>query len=356
MKNIMFKKSLILFILFAFSFAAPSGAQAQQPVVHAVMFWMAGCPHCEDVIQNVLPPLREKYGEQFDLFMIEVKSAADVDLLLRVAESYGIPKEGTGVPFLIIGEKVLIGSDQVRNYLPDLVEMELERGGLDFPANPLLADLLPASDFSAPLELTPQPQVNSAPSVDESPRESVKNNGFALAAAVMVFMVAALLYSVAGFAIGKAYFRASWMDVAVPLLSVIGLGVALYLTYVETQSVEAFCGPVGDCNAVQSSPYAVIWGILPVGLLGAIGYAAILAAWFAARKNWGWISKYAPLAVFGMALFGVVYSAYLTYLELFVILAVCVWCVSSAFIITLQMVFSLEPALRAFSSSEEDSQ
>lgn len=354
MKNPILKNLLMLFILFVVSFAAPSGARAQQPVVHAVMFWTAGCAHCEDVIQNVLPPLREKYGEQFDLFMIEVKGASDVDLLFRVADSYGIPKEGTGVPFLIVGEKVLVGSDQVRYYLPDLVADALTRGGLDFPANPLLADILPASAPPLTPELSSQPQADFAPAIEASSDTPVKNNGFALAAAVMVFMAAALLYSVAGFVTGRPYFSASWMDAAVPLLSVVGLGVALYLTYVETQSVEAFCGPVGDCNAVQSSPYSMVWGILPVGLLGAIGYAAILAAWFIARQNWGWVSKYAPLAVFSMALFGAVYSIYLTYLELFVILAVCIWCVSSALIVTLQMLFSLQPALNAFSSEEED--
>ena len=74
--------SLLLILLLALC-ASPVQAQAPQPVVHAVMFWMAGCPHCEDVIANVLPPLHEKYGEQFDLFMIEVKGQQDVDLLYQ---------------------------------------------------------------------------------------------------------------------------------------------------------------------------------------------------------------------------------------------------------------------------------
>jgi uncharacterized membrane protein len=170
----------------------------------------------------------------------------------------------------------------------------------------------------------------------------------------MVFMVLVTLYSLASLAIGKLYFHASWMDIAIPILSVIGLGVAAYLTYVETQSVEAFCGPVGDCNSVQSSSYAKIWGILPVGLLGAAGYIAILAAWLVGRLRWGWLSTYAPAALFGMALFGTVFSIYLTYLELFVILAVCIWCISSAIIITLQLLFSLDGVLKVFVPSYEE--
>ncbi|CAG1005410.1 Vitamin K epoxide reductase [Anaerolineales bacterium] len=357
------KQFSLLFILLAL-FVVPVQAHAQQPVVHAIMFWMDGCPHCEDVIQNVLPPLQQKYGDQFDLFMIEVKGQDDVNLLYQVAESYGIPRDGTGVPFLIIGEQVLVGSDQVRNQLPALVEDYLTHGGLDFPSNPLLADVLSASPSTPTPELVAQPQVEStpqpvsreasAPAVESSAEAPVKNNGFMLAAVVMVFMVLVTLYSLASLAIGKLYFHASWMEAAIPILSVIGLGVAFYLTYVETQSVQAICGPVGDCNAVQSSSYSKIWGILPVGLLGGVGYIAILAAWFVGRQRWGWLSKYAPVALFGMALFGTVFSIYLTYLELFVIYAVCIWCVSSAIIITLILLFSLNSTLQAFAPSDEE--
>ncbi len=353
---------LVLFILLAI----PAQAHAQQPIVHAVMFWMEGCPHCEDVIQNVLPPLQQKYGEQFDLFMIEVKGQEDVNLLYQVAESYGIPKEETGVPFLIIGEQVLIGSDLVREQLPDLIEDHLSRGGLEFPSNPPLAEVLPAFDSVPTSNLAVQRQVEStpdpvsreasAPAAESPAEEPVKNNGFTLATVTMVFMVLVTLYSLASLAVGKLYFHASWMDIGIPILSVIGLGVALYLTYVETQSVEAFCGPIGDCNSVQSSPYSKVWGVLPVGLLGAAGYIAIVAAWFAGRQRWGWLSTYAPVTLFGMALFGTVFSIYLTYLELFVIYAVCIWCVSSAIIITLILLFSLDSALQAFvpSGDEED--
>ena len=62
---------------------------------------------------------------------------------------------------------------------------------------------------------------------------------------------------------------------------------ALYLSYVETQMVEAVCGPVGDCNTVQSSPYSRLFGVLPMGVVGAVGYVAILAAWLVNRLGSG---------------------------------------------------------------------
>jgi uncharacterized membrane protein len=186
------------------------------------------------------------------------------------------------------------------------------------------------------------------------PAAETTSSGFTLAWAVMLGMLAAL--AVAGWLWLRAWKSnwrstppsAAWMDAALLILSVAGLGVALYLTYVETRAVAAVCGPIGDCNAVQSSSYSKLFGVLPVGLLGALGYVAILAAWLWGRFGAGRLSDYAPLAVHGLAVFGTLFSIYLTFLELFVIRAVCMWCLSSAAIMALVMLISLPPALASF--------
>ena len=67
-------------------------------------------------------------------------------------------------------------------------------------------------------------------------------------------------------------------------LAIVGLVAAAYLAYVETAAVTAVCGPVGDCNTVQQSAYARLFGVLPIGVLGLAGYAAILGAWLVARR------------------------------------------------------------------------
>jgi len=360
MKNISLKRITLFLVLLLALCVSPVYAQSPKPVVHAVMFWLAGCPHCEDVIQNVLPPLTQKYGSQFDLLMIEVKGQKDVDNLYSIAASYKFTKEQTGVPFLIIGDQVLVGSDQVREQLPTLIDDHLKRGGLDWPSNPILANLLPtpspASSSTVSLPATTQASLAPAPETKSAPSAETPNNGFALAAVVMIFMIVTILYALFSLVTGKLYLQPTWMDNVIPWVTLIGLFVAAYLTYVETQSVKAFCGPVGDCNAVQSSSYARIWGILPVGLLGAFGYIAIFVAWWSSRirLNLGWIARYAPIALYGMALFGTIFSVYLTYLEIFVIKAVCIWCISSAIIIALLLWFSLTSALRSFASSSDE--
>jgi uncharacterized membrane protein len=201
--------------------------------------------------------------------------------------------------------------------------------------------------------------VSAAPAAPQS-------NGFALALVIMAGMVAALVYTAVAIVRssqdGPVDPPASWQRWLVPLLALAGLGVAGYLAYVETRQVAAVCGPVGDCNSVQSSPYARLFGFLPVGVLGALGYLAILAAWLYCRRRsdrlpettGGRLARYAPVAVFGMALFGVLFSLYLTYLEPFVIGAVCVWCLTSAVIMTLLLVLSSRPALAALAGSGEE--
>jgi uncharacterized membrane protein len=191
-----------------------------------------------------------------------------------------------------------------------------------------------------------------APVAEAAAAGEVANNGFALAWAVMALLVASLLYAIVG-----ALLATMGRDVPsfpprtqvlIPILSVLGLGVALYLTFIETTNTAAVCGPVGDCNAVQASPFAKLFGFLPVGLLGAVGYIAILIAWFVGRRSSdGALGKLAPLAVFVMALFGVLFTIYLTYLELFVINAVCIWCLTSAVLMSVVLALSVGPALEA---------
>lgn len=359
----------------------------EEPVVQVVMFWMSTCPHCHQVLDHVLTPLKEKYGDQLEILLIEVVGEREWNWLVQVGGSFGIPQERLGVPFLVIGDRALLGSQQIPAELPGLIEQHLAAGGVDYPDVPGLAEALttPTSNLEVCASATPcadeTPQVPAAivseTQITATPQPSLtatatsgpiaqvpegqppsavsdppsRPNGFGLAIAIMVGMVAALLYVGVTIARGprgnSPSHMLAWLDFAMPFLALAGLGVAGYLAYVETQAVSAVCGPVGDCNAVQSSPYAKLFGVLPVGVLGAVGYIGILAAWLWGRLRSDRLADYAPLAILGMALFGVLFSLYLTYLEPFVIRAVCAWCLTSAVIITLLMLLSLRPALQA---------
>ena len=142
-----------------------------------------------------------------------------------------------------------------------------------------------------------------------------------------------------------------------PLLTVslVGCGIAAYLAYVETAQVSAICGPVGDCNTVQQSEYARLFGIIPMAVLGLGAYLAILILWPLAHYGRGRLAELAALALFAMALLGTLFSIYLTFLEPFVIGATCAWCLASAVIITSLFWLSTPPFRQALADFKHHS-
>ncbi|BAD41549.1 vitamin K epoxide reductase family protein [Symbiobacterium thermophilum] len=124
------------------------------------------------------------------------------------------------------------------------------------------------------------------------------------------------------------------------VLALVGLGISLYLTWVYTTDRVAICLGSGGCETVQYSPYAWILGI-PIPTLGAGAYLMVLALAVLGLRG-SQPAEWVVLALFGTALVGLLFSAYLTYLELFVIHAICLWCAVSAviqlFLFTLAVV------------------
>lgn len=309
MKKITCLIALIVLILAV----APVGAQSDdEPVVRGVMFWSDTCPHCHYVMDEVLPPLQAQYGEKLDIVFLELDSQANVDRFYAAGAAFGLSPNEIGVPMMIVGDNLMFGSVQIPDELPGLIERYLAAGGVDIPAIDGLEGL-------SSLANGPQTPVPSGPTgISGSIPAFIVLAGLALA---LVFVIVRLIAVRKGGTIPAV----PWLQWAIPALAVAGLVVAGYLTYVETQPVEAICGPVGDCNAVQSSPYARFLGI-PVGVIGLAGYVAILAAWLWGRSG----DATARAILLGMTVIGVVASIYLTYLELFVIEAVCMWCLTSA--------------------------
>ena len=302
------------------------------PVVHLLLFWTPDCHACRQVVDEVIPPLVTQYGQQLDIQYIDVVTGEEVERFYQVAAAFGIPQEDAHLPMIIIGNQALIGAEQIPAELPGLVDTYLAGGGIALP------DITRLVETSASVEAV----------LPERP------DGYWLAIGVMVFMIASLLYTMSAMLLDKLPTPPDrWTQIALPFLALIGLGIAIYLSYVETQAVSAMCGPVGDCNAVQASPYTRLFGLLPIGVLGVIGYLMILVAWGYQRLRQGRVADWAALALFCMAMVGVLFSLYLTYLEPFVIKAVCIWCITSAVIMTLLLLITLKPALQAIHCLKE---
>jgi uncharacterized membrane protein len=120
----------------------------------------------------------------------------------------------------------------------------------------------------------------------------------------------------------------------------IGLAVSGYLAYVKLFHQPIYCTPgLGDCVTVNSSQWSVLWGI-PLAVFGMLSYLAVLFLVFFGQKI-AFLTRYSRLIVFGIGTFGFLYSLYLTYLELFVLKAICQWCLVSALCMTVIFIASI---------------
>lgn len=129
------------------------------------------------------------------------------------------------------------------------------------------------------------------------------------------------------------------LRIALAVIAVAGLGVAIYLTTTHYQDSSPVCLAGGEgCAKVQESDYAELAGV-PVPLIGIFGYLTVLVAALVP----GDLGRFGGLFA---GIVGVSFSAYLTYLELFEIDAICQWCVASAVLMAFVFAVTLARAVR----------
>ena len=357
-----FTKSLIittvictLFCFLVFSVFTPVLAQSAR--VQAVLFFSPTCPHCHKVMNEDLPPLLEAYGDELTILLVDTTTEQGYSLFVATIEELQIPQETLGVPMLIVGERVLVGSVAIPEEFPGIIQQGLVDGGIDWPAVPLLIEYLQAEGLREPGVEEPvieeAAEQASNPALDDSAvtvelaeatagvaqmtwvdrfRQDVVGNAFS------VVILLGMFYSFVHVVIilrNDRFKAKAWPRWFLPFLLVIGLFVAGYMSYVEITRTDAICGPVGDCNTVQQSPYARLFGILPVGLFGLFGYLMIAIAWLYSMHGPKEQQSISTLLLWMLSIFGIFFSIYLTFLEPFVIGASCAWCLSSSIIMTL---------------------
>lgn len=134
-----------------------------------------------------------------------------------------------------------------------------------------------------------------------------------------------------------------WQVRLIQLLAVPGLMVSFYLLLYHRGDLVNVCRPSGwdDCGKVSGpgAPYSAI-GPIPIALIGLVGYALIfLVSWL--KEWWSLLDDYLPEIMTALTGFAFLFSLALAGLELFVIKAICRFCVLSALIITIMLVLSI---------------
>ncbi|MDB4883895.1 MAG: hypothetical protein JWL95_2661, partial [Gemmatimonadetes bacterium] len=125
----------------------------------------------------------------------------------------------------------------------------------------------------------------------------------------------------------------------VALVALAGVFVALYLTLYKLGYIGTLACAVGSCEKVQTSKWATFLGV-PVGAWGVGYYVAVLAMALAGLTARYADSRALSQLLVGVTAIGLLFSLWLTYLELFVIDAICQWCVISAILATALFVLS----------------
>ncbi len=459
--------------------------QTPEPVVHAIFFFSPSCPHCHDVIAQNLIPLQNQYGNRLVILGMDTSQPWAYNLYWEAIRDFKVPQDEWAVPFLLVGDEVLVGGAKIPSRFPTIIEEGLAAGGIDLPDYPALVtflqekqlldprypdrlialqapapapeeeepqsvepppgdsvvmeDPMPAEESGAvgdsalaqdsaavedatvvedaagvedtavvedstvvrgddpsdtlPVDTTgaiPDPGVaagetgsgiegpgpeeaqdtavpeslpgSAVSSVPDSPlseardsaaetlgtlglaeaarrlesltmwdRFNLDRTGSSLSVLVLLGMVVSLILR--GYP--PRVRGREWPSWVLPTLVSVGVGVAAYLSFIEVTQTQAVCGPVGDCNTVNQSKYAFLFGVLPVGVLGLVGYGVILVLWVLGRSGSGSTPRMAALGIWAAALLGTLFSVYLTFLEPFVIGATCAWCLTSAVVMTL---------------------
>ncbi len=425
-----------LLVLLLTTLVSPTYAPQATSQVRAVLFFSPSCPHCHTVISEGLPPLVERFGESLVIAAINTQTLEGQRLFRAAGSLYGIPPEQLGVPMLAVADRALVGSFDIPDQLPGIVENGLASGGIPWPeidglvaalvasgidvteppgveeivseedrvaaedplpaATQLATDdveledpsvaarggpgpesiveppgrvevdapVTPADRVTAP-ELTEAETTLAIPDVD--PRGAIMDlagaesrtanltpwqkfdqdrTGNSIALVVLIGMIISVLAVLIVAARRSSTPR--WPGWVVAVIIVTGLVVAAYLSYVEVTYTEAICGPVGDCNTVQQSSYARLFGILPIGVLGFYGYTVLGLGWLLRDRGpvrWNMILA---TGLWLGALLGTFFSIYLTVLEPFVIGATCMWCITSAVLMTLLLWASTPAAVDAW--------
>lgn len=315
---------------------APTPAPTLAPndgSLNLLLFTTPTCPNCTVVKEQVLPPLQAQYGDRLKILEVNTYEMEGLALYEAAAARYAPPARG--VPTLIIGDRILVGAVEIPEELPGLLETYAAQGGVTLPQLPNIEAFIESEVDPVP---TPAPEEtrDDATWQEKYMRDPV---GSTLSVIVLVGLIAALV-SVAQPHRWHNQLTERFVPWGFLAIVLVGLIAASYLTYVETTQTEAVCGPVGDCNAVQQSEFVLIFGFLPMAVFGLLGYVAVVGAFSYGYWGSGKWAELAPLATFAFTVFGVAFSAYLTFLEPFVIGATCAWCLTSAVAMGLLLLLS----------------
>jgi len=128
-------KPLSWFVFLALLFLIPIFSTAQEinsnPVARVIVFHSPACPHCRIVVNEVLPELQIRYGDQLEIRLYNLME--NEGYLAFAALLQALPDAPTGIPQAYVNDRVLVGSAEIPEQLPLIIDDCLQQGGCDWP-------------------------------------------------------------------------------------------------------------------------------------------------------------------------------------------------------------------------------
>ena len=125
---------LLFFVLLLVVLVSPVSTSQADGVVHFFYFYDPDCPVCKEIHETVLEPLLQEYGERIAVDERDMSSVANFELLLSLEEQLQVAEPS--IPEVFIGTEALIGPQEIRERLRELIDYYLAQGGVALPAFP----------------------------------------------------------------------------------------------------------------------------------------------------------------------------------------------------------------------------
>ncbi len=109
-------------------------------IVYGVLLYSPTCPHCQNVITEVWPQLREEFGDHLELLFINTTTGSGQALASDIYDYYSVPAESRVVPMMMIGDAVFVGDEEIPAAGRETIRAGIAAGGVPLPPVPGLAD------------------------------------------------------------------------------------------------------------------------------------------------------------------------------------------------------------------------
>ncbi len=294
------------------------------------------CPFCQVVEEDVLEPLEEEYGPALNVETVDTTTQRGQAVLEEVWDHYQVSSQRRGVPTMVVGEEVLVGGGEIPERLPTLIAEGQAHGGVDALS---LASLEEWRQWRQE-HVADDDRRNG---LWDRFRADMPGNAVSLGLLVIFLMLAMAMVPKRAWQQRLAHRSTDLWRVAV---AVAGLGISLYLTYGEVTQEDMVCGPIGQCNIVQQSDMAMLFGVIPLALLGVVAYGALLVVYGLRWRRSPLVEGRGAALALAIAGPGFLFSIVLTFWQPFVLGATCAWCLGSAITMSASCVMAVGPGRR----------